>query len=112
MTAWQDVLREQDPIEPLTADESAAIRRAVVVEARAAEASTAPVPRLAPMFALGGALMAAVVAGVFVARAQPTSLRSGPSASGSVTEIQFATPGGTRVIWQFNKDFAIQGAHP
>ena len=111
MKAWPQVLRDHDPIEALTADETASIRRVVVVEARAASAA-ANATRLAPVFALGGALVLAVVAGVFVAKAQPASPGSRPSASGDVTQVQFATPGGTRIIWQFNSGFTMQGTTP
>lgn len=110
MTPWQHLLREYDPIEPLPTDAAAAIRRAVIVEARAASAA-AQATRLMPVFALGGALVLAVVGGVLVARAQPT-VASGPSASGDVTQVQFATPGGTRIIWQFNSTFTMQGTTP
>jgi hypothetical protein len=112
MKPWQHILRDDDPIEPLTADETADMRRAVLVEARSVGAAVMHPLRLAPVFALGSALLLAVMTGVFVAKSQPVHSSARPSASGDVTQIQFATPGGTRIIWQFNPDFTMRGTHP
>jgi hypothetical protein len=114
MSNWQQVLREHDPIEPLTADETAAIRRRLVAEAVRATQSSAPALRLAPVWALGGALTAAAIAGILVARMHPPAPVSSPavSAPGDMRQLQFATPGGTRVIWQFNPDFSFRETHP
>ena len=111
MTDWQQILRHHDPIEPLTADETAAIRRRVVAEA--GRKAMAPVRRLAPVWALGGALAAAAVAGILVARTHP-QVAAGPAVStpGDMRQLQFATPGGTRIIWQFNPDFSLRETHP
>ena len=111
MKPWQQVLREHDPIEPLTADEAEAIRRVLIREARSATA-TAP-PRLVPILALGSALVVAVISGLMVARAHPeTPAPSSPSAPGDLRQLQFTTPGGTRIIWQFNPDFSLRESHP
>jgi hypothetical protein len=114
MSNWRQVLRDHDPIEPLAADETAAIRRRVLAEAIRASRSPAPLRRLAPMWALGGALTAATIAGILVARMHPTAEPLSPaiSAPGDVRQLQFATPGGTRIIWQFNPDFTLRETHP
>ena len=114
MSNWQRILREHDPIEPLTADETAAIRSRVVADAVRANQSSAPTVRLAPVWALGGALTAAAIAGILVARTHPHAPVSAPSVSapGDMRQLQFATPGGTRVIWQFNPDFSLRETHP
>jgi hypothetical protein len=111
MKPWQHVLRDE-PVVPLAADESAAIRRAVLIEARSANA-VGSVTRLVPVFALGSALMVAVVAGLLVAKAHP-DVSAGPPApaTGDVRQLQFATPGGTRIIWQFNPEFTLRETHP
>ena len=111
MIPWQQVLRDHDPIEPLTADEAASIRRRVLAEA---DRATSPVRRLAPVWALGGALTAAAVAGVLVARTHPPapSVHGAPTATGDMRQLQFATPGGTRIIWQFNPDFSLRETIP
>ena len=114
MINWPQVLRDHDPIEPLTADDIAAIRRRVVAEARDAHKSSAPVRRLAPVWALGGALTVATIAGIVVARTHPGTPMAPPavSAPGDMSQLQFATPGGTRIIWQFNPDFSLRETYP
>ena len=114
MSNWQRILREHDPVEPLTADDTAAIRRRVVAEAVRASRSPAAAVRLAPVWALGGALTAAAIAGILVARTHPHTPVSAPavSAPGDMRQLQFATPGGTRIIWQFNPDFSFRETHP
>ncbi len=110
MTHWQQILRDHDPIEPLTADETAVIRRRIVAQA---SRKPAPVRRLAPVWALGGALTAAAVAGVLVARTHPPVPHTpAASAPGDMRQLQFATPGGTRIIWQFNPDFSLRETIP
>ena len=111
MKPWQQVLREHDPIEPLTAGEAEAIRRLLIKEARSATAM-AP-PRLVPILALGSALVVAVISGIVVARSHPAAApASAVSAPGDMRQLQFATPGGTRIIWQFNPDFSLRETHP
>jgi hypothetical protein len=113
MSNWQEILRDHDPIEPLTADDSAAIRRRVVAEAVRPGKALAP-RRLAPIWALGGALTVAAIAGILVARTHPQAAAVAPagSAPGDMRQLQFATPGGTRIIWQFNPDFSLRETHP
>lgn len=109
MINWQQVLRDHDPVEPLTADETSAIRRRVITEAVRAGRSSTPIRRLAPVWALGGALTVATIAGILVARTHPAAppVRDMPSASGDMRQLQFSTPGGTRIIWQFNPNFSL-----
>ena len=114
MSHWQQILRDHDPIEPLNADETAAIRRRVIAEVVRANTASAPARRLAPVWALGGALTVAAIAGVLVARTHPHAPAAAPavSAPGDMTQLHFATPGGTRIIWQFNPDFSFRETHP
>jgi len=114
MNNWQQILRDHDPIEPLTTDETAAIRRRVITEAARAGRSAATLPRWAPAWALGGALTVATIAGILVARQHPHVSPVAPavSAPGDLSQLQFATPGGTRIIWQFNPDFSLRETHP
>ena len=115
MINWQQVLRDHDPIEPLTADDASAIRRRVIAEAVRAQALSMPIRRLAPVWALGGALTMAAIAGILVARTHPPAppeIRDVPSATGDMRQLQFSTPGGTRIIWQFNPDFSLRETLP
>jgi hypothetical protein len=114
MMNWQQVLRDHDPVEPLSADETAAIRDRVVEEAVRWSSSSVPVRRLAPVWALGGALTAAAIAGILVARTHPQAsvAPAAERASGEMRQLQFATPGGTRIIWKFNADFSLRETNP
>lgn len=110
MAPWQQVLRESHT-EPLPADQAAAIRRMAI--ALAAEAASRPVERLAPMMFIGSMLVSAVTAGILVARSQPvTTLPSPAIASPGIRQLQFATPGGTRIIWQFDPEFSLRETLP
>jgi hypothetical protein len=114
MSTWQQILRDHDPIEPLSADETAAIRRRVVAETVRGNKASTPARRLAPVWALGGALTVATIAGILVARTHP-QMPPAPapvSTPGDMSQLQFATPGGTRIIWQFNPDFSFRETHP
>ena len=113
MMNWQQILRDHDPVKPLGADEAAAIRRRVVAEAVRATGASAPVRRLAPIWALGGALTAATIAGILVARTHPPGEAPAAAvASGEMRQLQFATRGGTRIIWQFNPGFSLRETNP
>jgi hypothetical protein len=115
MINWRQVLRDHDPIEPLTADEASAIRHRVIAEAVRAQVSSTPLRRLAPVWALGGVLTMAAVAGILVARTHPPAppqIPAAPSATGDMRQLQFSTPGGTRIIWQFNPNFSLRETLP
>ena len=110
MVPWQQVLRESHT-DPLPADEAAAIRRMAV--ALAADAASRPVERLAPMMVIGSVLVSAVTAGVLVTRSHPVPPQPSPViASPGVRQLQFATPGGTRIIWQFDPEFSLRETLP
>ncbi len=110
MAGWQQVAREFNP-EPLPADQAAVIRRAAVAAAR--EAAARPVSRRSPVIVIGGVLVTAVTAGIFVTRSQPDVPRPSPVISpAALRQLQFATPGGTRIIWQFNPEFSMRETLP
>lgn len=110
MGGWQQVLRESRT-EPLPADQAAAIRRMAI--AAAIEHAGRPAKRRAPIVVIGGMLLTAVTGGLLVARSQPAPLRPSPVvATPDVRQLQFATPGGTRIIWQFDPEFSLRGTLP
>ena len=110
MVPWQQVLRESHT-DPLPADQAAAIRRMAI--ALAAEGASRPVERLAPMMVIGSVLVSAVTAGVLVARSQPVPSQPSPAVgSPGIRQLQFATPGGTRIIWQFDPEFSLRETLP
>ena len=113
MARWQDVLRTARP-EPLSAEEVAAIRRATIA---AASFAAQPVARRGPAaWIIGSALTTAVAGALFVAASTPRVLPQAPQPTPGVApvvkQLQFATPGGTRIIWHFNPSFTLQETLP
>jgi hypothetical protein len=129
MTDWRTAMRdtarrdEQDQLSPGEVD---AMRR-LVVAAAGQRAETPAVPWLRPMFVV--ATVAAMIAvGTVTAIKMDLSGRSSspltdttaatsPSARNSSAEstfvapsrqLQFSTPGGTRIIWVFNSDLNLK----
>ena len=45
-------------------------------------------------------------------RAAAPFIGSGSSEAGDRRQLQFATPGGTRIIWTIDPEFALQGSTP
>ena len=113
MAPWQLVARESTP-EPLSADQANAIREAAILAGRAAAAR--PATRRAPMLIIGGALLGSVTAGIFVVQTPPPSApepaRVASASPAMVRQLQFATPGGTRIIWQFDPNFSLRETLP
>ena len=110
MDGWQLIARGSNP-EPLTADQAAAIRQAAM--RAAAEAAAQPSTRRAPMLIIGGMLGTAVTGGLFVARAQPEPATTPFVARPAIVrQVEFATPGGTRIIWQFDPNFTLRETLP
>jgi hypothetical protein len=108
-------LRDADPLsrEPGLSDaDAAAIRRAVVAAADRADSSAAAWPR--PLF-VAATIAATVVAGVGIGSlvprraAQPEPRRAASAQARAQADarrqLQFATPGGTRIIWVFDPEF-------
>jgi len=96
-----DPLRHEPALEPADVD---AMRRAVLA------ARPSPRGSHAIMLAIATSLAALVVAGAWIVRSTPAPAASAlPTAVGerviSRRQLQFSTPGGTRVIWTFDSDF-------
>ena len=110
-------LREADPIrrEPALTPETVAELRRVVVTA-AQEPPPASVPRIV-LRTLAVAATAALIigAGVVANRRAPSAVvspRPLPAAAPAATErtqVQFSTPGGTRIVWTIDPAFHIKG---
>ena len=114
-----DLLAASD--EPLTAESASAMRRIVVAEARAhAHDGVSLSSRRAIVFALTGLLM--IAAGISAGRrmGSPTFAPADLDADATTPvvvppappvpprQLQFATPGGTRIIWVFNSDLDLK----
>ena len=68
--------------------------------------------------AIAAAVVLMIAAGVTAGRrmpppAAPAALLDGGSAQpGERRQLQFATPGGTRIIWTFDPDFSLKETMP
>jgi hypothetical protein len=111
MTDWRAVLRDGNGDEPMSVLRAQQMRRAVT---RAAQA--APRSRVAWPWKLSlAALALAVAAGG--AGDRPTT---GDPAGGAIVDpppgerrqLQFASPGGTRIIWELNPQFTLMETLP
>ena len=127
MTHWKDRLLEADRelVREMSPGEVQRLRRTIVAEAAVAARSGR---RLSLPFVLtAGSLTAAAAALVLstltalpVATAPPagdvaTAGEIGPETAqeGSARQqLQFATPGGTRIIWVFDAEFEVKGTLP
>jgi hypothetical protein len=110
MSSLQEQLKDADPVAhepPLSNELVQQMRQAVLTSARAVRSRRVTTHKAG--WAVAG--VAAVVAlAVGVNRWSDTrSAAVGPVPTDGTTEttrqVQFATPGGTRVIWVFNADF-------
>ena len=111
MADWQQLLREHHA-EPLGADEVDAIRQ-LALAAVAETAASARYQRRSAGVVIGGMLATAAAAGILVARSQPVAVPQSPVVSPAVVrQLQFATPGGTRIIWHFDPEFSMRGTLP
>lgn len=112
MTDLRTLLREGDPLtgEPaLTGAHCARIKARIRAEAGAADA------RVWVGSLLVGASLAAVSVAVFVTAASRPPSTAGrsddapvPAVARETRHLQFATPGGTRIIWVFDSQFDVR----
>ncbi len=113
MNDIRNLLRETDPVarEPRPSPETLTeMRRAVLAVARMTPAT----PVWGRQLTLAASLTVMVLAAVVAASRVP-SAPSGPDASSSVptavsgqgTQVQFSTPGGTRIVWTLDPGFQL-----
>ena len=106
MKTWQQMLREQDPGgERMSPDAAARMRETVI---RAARTAARPAVGWRMQFAL--ASFAALVLMITLVGTRRLPAPSDPvtiPVAGERRQIQFATPNGTRIIWQINPDFSL-----
>jgi hypothetical protein len=123
MTDIRTLLQEADPLgeplaptEALTPNAAQAIRHAVLVAARDA-APAVPLWRRPLAFAAVAAALT-VITGIVGHRSGASTVDSPPAvadgAAGEVDcrQLQFATPGGTRIIWIFDDNVRFQESMP
>ena len=108
-------LREADPVtreRGLAPDAIAELRRVVVTAAQ--DSSRAPGPWMMRTFAVAAAVALIVGAGIAARRRPPaapldTNARPAAPAATARTQLQFSTPGGTRIVWTIDPSFQIKG---
>jgi hypothetical protein len=115
MKTISELLRESDPVaeDPaLTDPEIAAMRRAVI---KAAERAEMRAPLWTRPVAIAAMVVVMIAVGVTAGRRLPApsaTERVARSASvspgGERRQLQFATPGGTRIIWTFDPQFTLK----
>ncbi|MEO7275417.1 MAG: hypothetical protein ABIX28_18905 [Vicinamibacterales bacterium] len=110
LTEW---MREGDPVarDPgLSEDESAALRRHIVHEVSVRHAR--PFGWREPL-TLVGALALLILAAMATDHREPVAAPDVDAADLSARpaerrQLQFSTPGGTRIIWTFDPDFSLK----
>jgi len=107
MKTWQQLLRENDPGEVPIAPEIAARMRDVVVRTGRTTASATSVwPMRFALAAFACLVLMLSIVGTERSTAPPPEVVA-PMAGSERRQIQFATPGGTRIIWEINPNFTL-----
>ena len=109
---WQTLLRQHDP-----ADFGIDPRRAIEIRHAAIEAARQSAPQASPW---PWRLACAALAMVLLAAGAGDDGRPAPTKENSVVadpggerrQVQFATPGGTRIIWEINPEFRLREMVP
>ena len=112
MNALREKLNEADPLAVEPRLDEAEVRRMRQTVLTAAD-HAAPMRGGWTYHVLAGAMAVLVIGAVATLARRPEIARPETAAAGALTEIavsparqmQFATPGGTRVIWVFNPEF-------
>lgn len=125
MTDWRRALREadaQNENDRLSPDEAESMRRVMLAAASARVPEPARWSWTRPMF-VAATLVAMIAVGIVVGRrvdlpVPPETATTAPgqsnaeASSGEASvpnrQLQFLTPGGTRIIWVFNSEFDLK----
>ncbi len=113
MKDLQTLLRDADPVareSGLPPDAVSRLRHAVIAAAHAAPERQVFWGR---QLAMAACLAVLVLTGVVAAHRVPSAVRDVPRAatsagSGQRTQIHFATPGGTRIVWTLDPGFQLR----
>jgi len=114
MNEWQPMLRHVAEVTPLDADETESIRAAMLAEAASPRPGFHDRSHAGAL--IGGVLAIAVAAGLVVVRSvdapnvvsHPESSEPAAPPTQNLRQLQFATPGGTRIIWEFDPQFSLR----
>lgn len=110
MKTWQTRLRDGDPAADARIPSPDADRMRRVVVAAASEAQPAAFPWYQPLAMAALVILMIGVGAVVGQRAEwrdvpPPSAAGFHDDHGERRQLQFSTPGGTRIIWVFNSEF-------
>lgn len=111
MKTWQQLLREHDPGDVSMDPEVARHMREVIVRTGPISAVTTsgwPVRLALAAFACLVLMMSIFGTGRSIATQEAVA----PMTGAERRQIQFATPGGTRIIWELNPDFTLTETLP
>ena len=112
MKTWQQQLRENDPgEEPMSAEIAMRMRDVVVRPGRATSPATSMWPMRFALAAFASLVLMMSILGTERSIATPPEVLA-PMAGSERRQIQFATPGGTRIIWELNPDFTLTETLP
>lgn len=115
--SWQRLLRDADPLDDNTLPPEAAdaIRRRVIAAAQNVPAAPLLWPRAVAVAATIALMIAGGTAvGLRMPEHQSVLPEAGamPDAAGEPRQLQFSTPGGTRIIWVFNSELDLKESLP
>lgn len=111
MTDWRQLLRDGDPgSDRVDTGAIEAVRATIVREARVNQNRVS----WRMTFALAAFACLVLTVSVVGTRRPATSPSAGhpPAAGTERRQIQFATPGGTRIVWEINPNFTLGEAVP
>lgn len=112
MKTWQQLLRENDPGDASMAPDIATrMREAVVRTGRATAAAPSVWPMRFALAAFACMVMMMSILGTERSIATPPEAVA-PLAGSERRQIQFSTPGGTRIIWELNPGFTLTETLP
>lgn len=114
MNTWQTLLREGDPAADARLASPDADRMRRIVVAAASEGAPARLPWHRPL-AMAAVVLLMIGSGLVIGQRADWRDVPPPSAfrdDGERRQLQFATPGGTRIIWVFNSEFDLKETMP
>lgn len=112
MKTFQQRLRENDPgAEPMAPERAKGMREVIVRAGRTTAITTSVWPMRFVLAAFACLVLMMSIVGTERSVATPPAVTA-PMAGSERRQIQFATPGGTRIIWDLNPNFSLTETLP
>ena len=112
MTDWRARLREYDPAGDVPGPGRFDVMRTVIVETARSARTRRPIGAWRLAFVAGALALVGGAAGDGNGTPRPLSDAAELQAQGQRRQVQFATPGGTRIIWELNPGFSLRETLP